>query len=144
MRNWHKGRNGAKTVFVLWVCLFSPCSYQVSREKTLLTVYCFPLLLVVCARVCVYECVRPYLTRGISRLKPASGVLYPPCLQRSIWSLLPCCFGFITKNDTIVWYSFWSNQHLRHDIPHCISTVNYKLEFHYGIKDKVKGSQICV
>lgn len=51
MRNWHKGRNGAKTVFVLWVCLFSQCSYQVSREKTLLTVYCFPLLLVVCACV---------------------------------------------------------------------------------------------
>lgn len=100
-------------------------------------------LVIGCVRVCAYECVRPYLTRGISRLKPASGVIYPPCLQRSIWFLLSCCFGFITKNDTIVWYSFWSNQHLRHDIPHCISTVNYKLEFHYGIKDKVKGSQIC-
>lgn len=99
-------------------------------------------LVIGCVRVCVYECVGPYLTRGISRLKPASAVLYPPCLQRSIWFLLPCCFGFITKNDTIVWYSFWSNQHLRHDIPHCIRTVNYKLEFHYGIKDKVKGSQI--
>lgn len=139
MRNWHKGRNGAKTVFVLWVCLFSPCSYQVSREKTWLTVYCFPLLLVVCACVCMSVSDLIWHEGLADWSQPLVFFTLPACRGPSD----SCCLavlGFITKNDTIVWYSFWRNQHLRHDIPHCIS--NYKLEFRYGIKDKVKGSQI--